>query len=381
MIPDAKMSVTTVKGQGGRYEFVDGLRGLAALVVVLPHAGGLFIYPHESWLSSLFLRLADYGRTGVEVFFVVSGFAIAYSLRNTTTDGFSLGRFMLRRAVRLDPPYWIGLFWTGLVVAIRARATHQLIVLPHLEKVLAHVFYLQDIVGLGQFNVVFWTLCLEFQLYFVFASMMRVASALGAAPCAASSGIWAETDKYGWLMIIAFFASLVVSHTVWPMHPGWFVPFFYLFLSGALAAWRTLGRISDRLFQACLLAMGLALLLRPELARVIGFLTALVLYAAIYRGALHRWLAARSAQWLGRISYSIYLVHVPLAVFFLGFRTRLASDSRLMSLICLVGIYVFTLALASLLHVTIEVPCLRLSQRLKRSRSGKDSLVRQAPPA
>jgi peptidoglycan/LPS O-acetylase OafA/YrhL len=379
MIPDPHVSVATVRGR--RYEFVDALRGLAALAVVLPHAVGLFSYPHENWLSSLFLRLADYGGSSVEVFFVVSGFAIAYSLRDAATEGFSLGRFMVRRAVRLDPPYWVGLLWTGVVVAIRARATHHPIVLPPLGKVFAHLLYLQDILGLGQFNIVFWTLCLEFQLYFVFAAMMRVASALGNTPGAAKSGIWHEADKCGWLMVIAFFASLVLSHTVWPMHPGWFVPFFYLFLSGSLAAWRTLGRISDRLFQLCLVAMALALLVRPEPGRALGFLTALVLYAAIRRGALHRWLAARSAQWLGRISYSIYLVHVPLAVFFLGLRTRVAPDSKLMSLVCLAAMYVVTVALASLLHFTIEMPCLRLSQQLKRQRSIEGSRVQQAPPA
>jgi peptidoglycan/LPS O-acetylase OafA/YrhL len=375
------VSSAAVGGQGRRFELVDALRGLAALAVVLPHAVGLFIYPHPSWLSQLFLRLADYGRSSVEVFFVVSGFAIAYSLRDTASGGFDLGRFMLRRAVRLDPPYWVGLLWNGVVVAIRARATHQPIVLPHPGKVLAHLFYVQDILGLGQFNIVCWTLCLEFQLYLAFAVMIRFVSMLGTAQREPSSGILAETDAYGWLMVTGFFVSLVISHTVWPMVPGWFVPFFYLFLSGSLAAWRTLGRISDSLFQVCLLAMGLALLAKPELARALGFLTALVLYAAIRRDALHRWLSARPAQWLGRMSYSIYLVHAPLAVFFLGLRTRVAPDSKLVSLLCLVGVYLCTLALAALLHFTVEVPCLRLSQRLKRSRALEGTRVQQAPPA
>src|SRR6478609_4424553 len=242
-----------VRGQGGRFEFVDALRGLAALAVVLPHAIGLFVYPHESWLTQLAKRLGAYGASGVEVFFVVSGFAIAYSLRDSTTEGFSLGRFMLRRAIRLDPPYWVGMLWAGIVVAIRAVVTHQSIVLPSFGKVLAHVFYLQDILGLGQFNLVFWTLCLEFQLYFVFAVMMRVVSALSNIPHKPKSGIWRDADNHGWLMLSAFLVSLVLSHTVCPMQPGWFVPFFYLFLSGSLAAWRTLDRISDRLYRLCLL--------------------------------------------------------------------------------------------------------------------------------
>ncbi len=387
MIPSRDVSVGTVREQGGRFEFVDALRGFAALAVVLPHAVGLFIYPHDSWLSRLFLRLADYGRASVEVFFVVSGFAIAYSLRAAASDGFSLRRFILRRAVRLDPPYWVGLLWNGVVVAIRARATHQPLSAPSLPKVIAHIFYLQDILGLGQFNIVFWTLCLEFQLYFVFAAMIRIASSFAKARSDSESELelelnpQGETDTYGWLMVAAFFLSLVISHSVWPMLPGWFVPFFYLFLAGSLAAWRTLGRISERLFQLCLLSMGLSLFFRPELPRVLGFLTALALYLAIRRQALHRWFSARPAQWLGRISYSVYLVHAPLAVFFLGLRTRISSDSKLVSLLCLVGTYVCTIALAQLLHVAIEVPCMRLSQLLKQPRPLERPRAAELPPA
>ncbi|HWZ89176.1 MAG TPA: acyltransferase [Polyangiaceae bacterium] len=381
MVLGARVSTARPAGQSGRFELVDALRGLAALAVVLPHAVGLFIFPNASWLTRFFLRLADYGRSSVEVFFVVSGFAIAYSLREAVNSGFSLGRFLVRRAARLDPPYWVGLLLTGLVVAIRARATHQPVMLPQPGKVLAHLFYLQDILNLGQYNVVFWTLCLEFQLYMVFAAMMRLMSFLRGQQGESRAGTWAWADPYGWLIVAAFFVFLIVSHTVWPMRPGWFVPFFYLFLSGSLAAWRTLGRVSDGLFQLCLLAMGLALVLKPELPRVLGFLTVLVIYAAIRRDALHRWLSARWAQWLGRISYSIYLAHVPVVTLFLGLRTRVAPDSKLLSFICLAAAYGFTLALASALYVTIEVPCLRLSQRLKRSSVLRSSRLREAPPA
>jgi len=193
---------------------------------------GLFSYPQQNWLSQLFIRLADYGRASVEVFFVVSGFAIAYSLRSAGSERLSLGRFMLRRAVRLDPPYWAALLLGGLVMAIRARVIHQPIELPPFGKVVAHVLYLQDILGFGQFNVVFWTLCLEFQLYLAFAVMMRSFSAVGDTPPESSAGVWAEADKYGWLMVAGFFLSLVLSHTVWPMRPGWFVPFFLSVLVG-----------------------------------------------------------------------------------------------------------------------------------------------------
>jgi peptidoglycan/LPS O-acetylase OafA/YrhL len=371
----------SIRAEGRRFEFVDALRGFAALAVVLPHAAGLFVYPQQSSLTRFYLGLAECGGAGVMVFFVISGFAIAYSLRNAATEGFGLGRFMLRRAVRLDPPYWAGMVLIGLVVAMREYLVHQPLLLPSSGKVLAHLLYLQDILGLGHFNIVFWTLCLEFQLYFVFAIMMRSLFSPTYRPREASVGIRAEADRYGWAMVVAFFLSLVLSHTVWPMLRSWFVPFFYLFLAGSLAAWNIQGRISDRLFQLCLLAMGVALVLKPEWPRVVGFLTAILLYVAIRRDALHRWCAGRAAQSLGRISYSIYLVHGPLTICFLGLRTRMTPDSKVVSLLCMAGLYFSTIAVAALFYRVIEVPCLRLSRQLKRSHPLQPAGIQEAPPA
>lgn len=363
-----------------RFELVDGLRGLAALSVVMPHAVGLFSYQQESVLTRLFLFLADLGRSSVEVFFVVSGFAIAYSLRNSAAERFGLGRFLLRRAARLDPPYWAGMILCGLVYALRERATGHPVALPALGKIAAHVLYLQDILHLGQFNVVFWTLCLEFQLYLAFAGLVRVVDFVLAAR-GARGGLRVGADAYGWLMVAAFAASLLVSHSVWPMVPGWFVPFFYLFLSGSLAAWCLLGRVSERLYQSCLLAMGIGLIFQPQAARAFGLSAALVIYAAMRRKALHQWLAGPLPQWLGRISYSIYLVHAPVVMLFLGLRTRLSPESRPLSLICLFLAYTVTLGVAAIFHRLIEEPCLLLSRRLKRRSATPDLEARPTPLA
>ena len=134
------------------------------------------------------------------------------------------------------------------------------------------------------------------------------------------------------------------------------------------------------LFQLCLFAMGLALSLRPELPRVFGFLTVVVI-SATRRDAMHRWLLSPSVQCLGRISYSIYRVHVPVVALFLGLRTRVALDSKLVSLVCRAAAHSLTLVLASLLHLAVEVPRLRLSQRLKRWPVASGARVREALPA
>ena len=158
------VQVTIVKEHRGRFLFVDGLRGLAALAVVGPHAVAILATGYPGWLSRVLMTVAPYGAYGVEVFFVISGFAIAHSLLDASFKNFSIGRFVLRRAVRLDPPYWAALLLLGALNLVRATANHRALHLPDAGQVLAHVFYLQDLLGYAQFNVVFWTLCLEFQL-------------------------------------------------------------------------------------------------------------------------------------------------------------------------------------------------------------------------
>jgi peptidoglycan/LPS O-acetylase OafA/YrhL len=377
-----RLTVRPSGKQTNRFELVDGLRGLAALAVIVPHATGLFAFPGANRLSLFFLDLAPFGAGGVEVFFVVSGFAIAYSLRDTVSQRLDLGRFVLRRAVRLDPPYWAGLLLYGATSVLRALVAHQPIGLPQPAKVLAHVFYLQDLLRYGQFNVVFWTLCLEFQLYLVFAALTRAVGLLPAPLSKPEREVHVRRDRLGLVTVAIFVPFLLISHTVWPFEKGarWFVPFFYLFLAGALVAWRVLGRISDKTCLGCLLLMSLGVLWAPNVARLFGVVTAFVIYLAARRDRLHRWLSARPFQWLGRISYSIYLVHVPVAILVLGLRARVAPTSNTVSLLAFVGVYAGTLALAYLVNLTIESPCLRLAQRLKPSARFHEAILHVEVP-
>src|SRR5690242_16591348 len=83
-----------------RIPLIDGLRGIAAMAVVFYHfqdrlkLGG--------WLGALF----DRGNAGVGLFFVLSGFVIAMSIGSEPVGPSFIGRFALRRSLRLDPPYW-----------------------------------------------------------------------------------------------------------------------------------------------------------------------------------------------------------------------------------------------------------------------------------
>src|SRR4051812_49043164 len=91
--------VPAPSGATRRFAFIDALRGLAALAVAGYHFyAGLCLdktAPLFPW--PLHLSLA-HGNAGVEVFFVLSGFVMAYSLRQVRIDARFFGVFLLRRS-------------------------------------------------------------------------------------------------------------------------------------------------------------------------------------------------------------------------------------------------------------------------------------------
>ena len=104
----------------GRSTFIDGLRGIAALSVACYHIDRYGPVPvaAEPAIPRWLISVIDHGSIGVQVFFVISGFVIAYSVRNARITPGYLANYVLRRAIRLDPPYWTTILFVLAVLAI-----------------------------------------------------------------------------------------------------------------------------------------------------------------------------------------------------------------------------------------------------------------------
>ncbi|MDE7472922.1 MAG: acyltransferase [Muribaculaceae bacterium] len=79
-----------------RYDLLDGLRGVAALMVILYHVG-------EGFATSSRDQVINHGYLAVDFFFVLSGFVIGYAYDGRWQRGMSTGNFILRRIIRLQP--------------------------------------------------------------------------------------------------------------------------------------------------------------------------------------------------------------------------------------------------------------------------------------
>lgn len=111
------------------WNIVNWMRGLAALYVVINHSrGNLFtdtahyaanVTPQAQWhwwekLSFIIMQHTNLGTEAVIVFFLLSGFSIAHSLSGTQ----KAAPFYIRRAIRLYPPYILGLLWAIVVFLV-----------------------------------------------------------------------------------------------------------------------------------------------------------------------------------------------------------------------------------------------------------------------
>ena len=153
------------------------MRGLAALWVVLFHAAeGRHLLKLEAALPAwLDADIFSHGNFGVPIFFVLSGFVIAHSVGGGRVDAAYLGRFTLRRSIRLGLPYWASIVLAIGFLSLKAAATHSPVAIPTPGQIAAHVFYLQEILRVQEINSVYWTLCYEMQFYLLFCLLLAAA--------------------------------------------------------------------------------------------------------------------------------------------------------------------------------------------------------------
>ncbi len=268
--------------------------------------------------------LYDYGRMAVQVFLVVSGFLAAASLAPQGVAVFdSPGRLVLRRYWRLVKPYLVALAVSVLVAAlVRPWFTHPSVpAAPTLPQLLAHVFLLQDILGQEALSAGVWYVAIDFQLYaaavliFAFARRFQFAQGEGGDAAHATS---ASAQLGVSLILLLALASLLFFNRL----PAFDITALYFcgsYALGMFAFWASHKLGGRRVFwlatMAVMGALALALDFRGRL--VVALVTAfgLVGLAGLQPDAWPwHWLQQRRLVQLGKISYSVFLIHFPVCL-------------------------------------------------------------------
>ncbi len=153
-----------------RIDYVDGLRALAVLGVILHHVAKHAGAGAQSVLHE--------GAHGVDLFFVISGFCLAFptlaKLRGVMPVRFNIADFGAKRLVRIVPPFYLATLVLIAFIALPHILTrHQLPPagwFPDARNIVASLLSLDDRVSLV--NGSFWTLMVEFRWYFAFPVLL-----------------------------------------------------------------------------------------------------------------------------------------------------------------------------------------------------------------
>lgn len=309
-----------------RYEILDGLRGVAAVLVIWYHF-------FEGFATSAVDQMMNHGYLAVDFFFVLSGFVIGYAYDDRWKRGMTAGRFMLRRVIRLHPMVILAVIlgaitfliqgsvqWDGTPVAI-----HKVLLSLVLGLILIPAWpgagY--EVRGNGEMfplNGPSWSLFFEyigsilyaFWLHRLSTKWLRavvVVSGIGLAACAIGNMSGAWHLGVGWSMAdggfiggflrlsFSFSAGLLISRTFRPRH----IPGSFWICAAIIAA-----------FMACPYVGGD----QPSVLNGIydSVATLIVFPAVVYIGACgvttDRF-STRVCNFLGAVSYPLYIIHYP----------------------------------------------------------------------
>ncbi|WP_225130650.1 MULTISPECIES: acyltransferase [unclassified Bradyrhizobium] len=366
---------------------LDSIRGIAATSVVIHHLllmpTFLAAFPHNAWINCSFFRSAW---LLVDLFFVLSGMVMALSYVENDFTRFSLREFMVRRLARVYPLHIvmllanlvfrllrIGLVMAGVVVAAPAAFEVNNAYSFGLNVLLLHSMGFIDYLS---WNAPSWSISVEFYTYLVFGLLVLIALRMRSL---AWSYVLSGLLAIGSLVFIIF---VLEKKSIELQTDFGLLRCFVGFFLGVLMV-----RIVDRLpakpgpaaqgaLQFVAMIASIVLVSLAEANPAATFLAPVMF--AIFLGSLlafpdallvPRILVAKPLIWLGRRSYSIYMVHalvVLLAEYFVrgvGAGRIAALDSIWAGLPATLNLVVSLAAVLAVSHLTylyVEIPGGRL---------------------
>jgi peptidoglycan/LPS O-acetylase OafA/YrhL len=302
----------------GRLLGLDGVRGFAALYVVVFHCWLLTFHGFPANPGPVWLGWLLYGHLAVVAFITLSGFSLALS---PARNGWRLGgtaRFARRRAWRILPPYWAALVFSLMIAWAVTPQPHS--GPPTGRSVVVYGLLLQDFVVAPLPNGAFWSIAVEAELYLIMPLLLLIRRRVGAVTLLAAVTVPV-------VAINVLFPSGSPVDKLGGLTPQ-FAPLFAVGLVGAgvLGAGERIRRLPWH-WLAALAAAAVVLLMVVNgsvwtvrnyfwidlaVAPAIAMLLAAVVTG---RPAPLVWLlATRPVRSLGTISYSLYLIHLPIVV-------------------------------------------------------------------
>ncbi len=227
----------TPEPSAGHFAHLDGLRALLAIFVVMAHCHPTIwpVWgPQPVGTVALLTHWLDFGYLPVEVFIVLSGFCLMLPVARNggRMRGFA-GTFYVHRARRILPTFYAALAVCLLLILGplgKPTGTHWDYCLPVSgEAVVVNLLMLQDLFDQYKINHAFWSISIEWRLYFLFPILVGLFRRLGpwivatvAAPAAMLVAVQLPSDGPWWgIKKTVSFLALFVTGMLAGSRPHW----------------------------------------------------------------------------------------------------------------------------------------------------------------
>jgi exopolysaccharide production protein ExoZ len=330
------------------------LRGLAAMLVVFCHATAQIYRLHPQ--SDILEKLVTFGASGVDIFFVISGFIIfyiRYSIPNAERP--KTKEFLWRRAFRIYPIYWVTI---TAMITLSAAGFFSSVNLSGLGSLMSYLLLPQA----DPILPISWTLTYELYFYLIFAAFLWARN-----PLIALTGVGAA------ILLSLAVGRLLPASTL----QGFLSQDVMLeFLGGMALAFLFIKRLGPWLPPAWLIipAFGFLLCSPWFLAHEASYApawrslkwgpAALVMVAALIVVKDQKTFWFRCLGLVGDASYSIYMTHVFVtgAFHFLLERTALRELNPVAGI---VGVCGLSIILGVITHLMFEKPLMKFERRMR----------------
>lgn len=292
-----------------KFESLEALRGLAAVLVVLFHSSFYSFHAYNQFIRHSYLF--------VDFFFVLSGFVITHAYGNAINTRRDLARFAMLRFGRVYPLHLFMLLayipWVLFKNFLYSRFPYGIdpAEVDNMYSFVSNIFLVQSL-GIYEalsWNIPSWSIGTEFYTYLVFAAVILLAPRQY------------KTLAALVLSVAAYIFLLSKADTIAKTHDLGFVRTIGGFFLGSVtySIYRKINfkfnRITASILEIGFLAAAVIFVSRPEddvsmqMASVGSFAIIVLLFAAQKKGVISGLLGLGFPQFVGRLSYSIYMTH------------------------------------------------------------------------
>jgi peptidoglycan/LPS O-acetylase OafA/YrhL len=334
-----------------RLAFVDALKAVASQFIVLHHLAfyGPMSDVANDLAPALFSWLSQDARIAVQVFLVIGGFlaarALAPSGRLLAVAPLAL---LIKRYLKLIIPYAAAVLLSILCAAIaRSLMDHDSIPSPPtLWQMLAHIALLQNILDFDSLSAGLWYIAIDFQLFALLLGVLWLARS------AAQQG--RAVSILGVVLIAGLALASLLCFNRDPHWDIWGLYFFGAYALGALVYWATRAEQDPEwmLLMAVVVVATLMVDFRSRIA--LALITALALGVSRRWGFIESHPKSRLLAYLGKISYSVFLVHFPVILVINAVFTKIAPASPAVSAFGIVFAWSASTAAGALFYHCVE---------------------------